>query len=59
MACAILHAFNWTFDEIISRVEEIKEAGYQAILTSPISYSLGNEWWMRYQPLDFRIIYSP
>lgn len=59
MACTILHAFNWTFNEIIERLPEIKNFGYSAILTSPISYSKGGEWWMRYQPIDFRLIASP
>lgn len=59
MGCAILHAFNWTFNEIKERIAEIKQLGYRAVLTSPISYSVGDEWWMRYQPLDFRLIYSP
>ncbi len=59
MGCAILHAFNWTFAEITDRLDEIQTAGYTAILTSPISYSHGEEWWMRYQPLDYRLIHSP
>jgi len=59
MGCIILHAFNWTFNEIKERIVEIKQLGYRAVLTSPISYSQGNEWWMRYQPIDLRLIYSP
>lgn len=59
MGCTILHAFNWSFNSIIENIHEIKNAGYYAILTSPITFSEGKEWWQRYQPLDFRIIYSP
>lgn len=59
MGSAILHAFNWTFRQISEKLPQIKAIGYSAVLTSPISYSKGDDWWMRYQPLDFRIIYSP
>lgn len=59
MGCTILHAFNWTFEEIRTRLEELKATGYQAVLTSPIAYSKGDAWYMRYQPLDFRLILSP
>ena len=59
MGCTILHAFNWSFNSIIENLQEIKDAGYYAILTSPITLSEGKEWWQRYQPLDFRIIQSP
>jgi alpha-amylase len=59
MGSTILHAFNWTFDSITKELPAIKAAGYNAILTSPITFSEGKEWWKRYQPLDFRIIHSP
>ena len=59
MGCAILHAFNWTFDEIREELRSIKDAGYNAVLVSPITYSHGTEWFKRYQPLDLRVIRSP
>ena len=56
----ILHAFNWHYQEIIERVEEIREAGYGAILIPPPLYSdpNGDQWWQRYQPKDYRVLLS-
>lgn len=59
----ILHAWNWSLDNIKTRLPEIKEAGFTSIQTSPMQpqkdYS-GNEawrngWWKLYQPLGFSV----
>ena len=57
---AILHAWNWSFDTIKSRLPEIKEAGYTAIQTSPIQGNkedlmANSKWWILYQPTNFKI----
>jgi alpha-amylase len=56
----IFHAFNWHYQEIIDRVEEIRDAGYGAILIPPPLYSdpNGDQWWQRYQPKDYRVLLS-
>lgn len=56
----ILHAFNWKYSEIIEKIDEISASGYGAILLPPILYSdsQGTAWWQRYQPKDYRVLYS-
>ncbi|MBP1755394.1 MAG: hypothetical protein H6Q59_1792, partial [Firmicutes bacterium] len=61
----ILQAFCWSFDTITANMEDIAEAGYTAIQTSPIqacldtnpAMTLGNtgHWYYHYQPTDFTI----
>ena len=60
MSDVILHAFNWHYQEIIDRIEEIRDAGYGAILIPPPLYSDPNnaQWWQRYQPKDYRVLLS-
>ena len=60
MRDVILHAFNWQYQEIIDRIDEIKNAGYGAILIPPPIYSdiNGDKWWQRYQPKDYRVVLS-
>ena len=60
MGDVILHAFNWHYMEIIQRTEEIRNAGYGAILIPPPLYSdpNGAQWWQRYQPKDYRVLLS-
>ncbi|WP_245597628.1 alpha-amylase family protein [Psychromonas aquimarina] len=58
-ADAILHAFNWTYDDVASKAQEIADLGYKKVLVSPAYKSSGSEWWARYQPQDLRIIHSP
>jgi len=55
----ILHAFNWTYDNVASKAQEIADLGYKKVLVSPAYKSSGNEWWARYQPQDLRLIHSP
>ncbi|MCF7908599.1 MAG: alpha-amylase [Candidatus Omnitrophica bacterium] len=59
MGNVILHAFNWKFKEIEKQAKEISSFGYSAILISPPTFSQGKEWFYRYQPLDYRVIFSP
>jgi alpha-amylase len=55
----ILHAFNWPFADIEQAAAEIKDLGYSGVLISPPGFSEGEQWYDRYQPLDYRIIQSP
>ena len=58
----ILHAWNWSFNNIKAQMKTIAESGYTAIQTSPIqiakentkNVSVGN-WWVFYQPAGFTI----
>ncbi len=65
---AILHAWCWSFDTITEHLDDIKEAGYTSIQTSPINQckvgesgrmSLYSEdtgkWYYHYQPTDYVI----
>ena len=58
-ADAILHAFNWSYDEVAGKASEIASLGYKKVLVSPAYKSSGNEWWARYQPQDYRVIDNP
>ena len=58
----ILHAWNWSFSQIMAELPNIAEAGYTAIQTSPIQRNKeGNNvpdtsaWWKFYQPTNFEI----
>lgn len=55
----ILHAFNWSYDEVALKANEIASLGYKKVLVSPAYKSTGNEWWARYQPQDIRVIDNP
>ena len=54
---AILHAFNWTFNEIRHNLPYIEAAGFKSVQTSPVQTpkSNGSSWWAFYQPLSFSI----
>ena len=56
---AILHAFNWRYDEVTARAAEIRELGYAGVLVSSPLKTEGPQWWARYQPQDYRVIDSP
>lgn len=58
-ADVILHAFNWTYDDVASKSQEIANLGYKKVLVSPAYKSTGSQWWARYQPQDFRVIDNP
>lgn len=55
----ILHAFDWTYSSIISKLPDIANAGYKSIQVSPVQASKGNPtastWWNLYQPTNFSI----
>ena len=60
---AILHCFDWSYNEIKAALPDIKAAGYVAVQTSPVQqpkdynaeWTDGNQWWKLYQPLGFTI----
>ncbi len=62
---AILHCFDWSFDEIREALPDIKAAGYAAVQTSPVQppkdynaswNDTSGNWWKLYQPLDFCVV---
>ena len=64
---AILHCFDWSFNQISNHLSEIAAAGYTAVQTSPVqppkdydsNYTDGkDQWWKLYQPLDICIAES-
>lgn len=61
---AVLHCFNWSYNNIKSNLSAIKNAGYTAVQTSPVQppkdYNSGwtdtdGQWWKLYQPIDISI----
>ncbi|MEF1289088.1 alpha-amylase family protein [Vibrio sp. M260118] len=56
----ILHAFDWPYEMIERRADQIYKAGYKNVLVSPPMKSFksesGTQWWQRYQPQDYRVI---
>ena len=58
-ADVILHAFNWTYDDVAAKTQEIADLGYTKVLVSPAYKSTGDQWWARYQPQDYRVIDNP
>ncbi|ORT48537.1 alpha-amylase [Vibrio sp. qd031] len=56
----ILHAFDWPYQLITERAEQIHLLGYKTVLISPPMKSFvhesGTKWWQRYQPQDYRVI---
>ena len=57
-ADVILHAFDWSYQDIADNAKDISDAGYKAVLvTPPLKSPKGScEWYQRYQPQDFRVI---
>ena len=61
----MLHAWNWKINDVKSRLEKIKSAGYGAIQLSPLqpkvdktnwsSESTSSQWWQLYQPLALKV----
>ncbi len=62
----ILHAWSWSFNTIAEHLQEIKDAGYTIVQTSPIQECyvgdnggrqlFGNgKWYYHYQPTDWTI----
>ena len=63
---AILHAWSWSFKNITENLQDIKDAGYTSIQTSPINEcKIGEDggmelfgdgkWYYHYQPTDYKI----
>ncbi len=61
---AVLHCFNWSYNNIKAALPDIAKAGYTAVQTSPVqrpkdyssSYTdTANQWWKMYQPLGLSI----
>ena len=61
---AVLHCFNWSYNEIKNNLPDIAAAGYTAVQTSPVqkpksyksSYtSTSGQWWKLYQPLTLSV----
>ena len=62
---AVLHCFNWTYNNIRTNLADIAAAGYTAVQTSPVqqhkdymgtgNYSYTGQWWKLYQPLSISI----
>ena len=52
-----LHAFNWTYKQITSNLQSIKNAGFKNVLTMPVQQpkSGGASWWAFYQPLSMSV----
>lgn len=64
---AVLHCFNWSYSTIEKNLQDIKDAGYTAVQTSPVQpskdYSASytdqsGQWWKLYQPTGIRIANS-
>ena len=54
---AIFHAFNQSFKDVENFVCVLAEQGYSHVQISPTQKSNpGNEWWKRYQPVDYSVI---
>lgn len=56
----ILHAFNWSYNDIKDNLALISEAGFKTIQTSPVQQPKagGAAWWAMYQPVSFSIATS-
>ena len=61
---AILHCFDWSYNNIKANLADIAKAGYTAVQTSPVqspkdynaSWTDGSDqWWKLYQPLGLSI----
>ena len=61
---AILHCFDWSYNNIKANMKDIAEAGYTAVQTSPVQppkdynsswTDSSKQWWKLYQPLGLRV----
>ncbi|XP_066993781.2 alpha-amylase [Anabrus simplex] len=58
---AIVHLFEWKFDDIAAECERfLAPMGYAGVQTSPVNEYLelaerGRPWWERYQPISYKI----
>lgn len=53
----ILHLLGWRLVDILGVLPDVKQAGFNAIQTSPVQgfREDGYEWWLQYQPLNYEI----
>ena len=58
----ILHCFDWSMTNIKNSLNDIKNAGFDAVQISPMqpqkdpySGNWKNQWWKLYQPLGFKV----
>ena len=52
----ILHCFNWKYNDIKAELQNIAEAGFTAVQTSPAQRDdTYGKWYMMYQPQSFSI----
>ncbi len=59
-ADVILHAFDWPYQKVADHAQQIALLGYHSVLISPPMKSPDDQqWWMRYQPQDYRVIDNP
>lgn len=51
----IFHAFDWRFQNIRHKLDDLRNAGYDAVQISPCQKSIGDggSWWQRYQPINY------
>ncbi len=61
---AVLHCFNWSYNNIKAKLPEIAAAGYTAVQTSPVQRpkdynaswtNTNDQWWKMYQPLGLSV----
>ena len=53
----IFHAFDWRMQNVLHKLEYLRNAGYDAVQLSPIQKSIGSDqWWQRYQPVSHQHI---
>ncbi len=52
----ILHCFDWKYTDITAELENIAQAGFTAVQTSPAQQGAGKgQWYWLYQPLGFSV----
>ena len=52
---AILHCFDWKYNDIKDELPNIAAAGFTSVQTSPAQRAGGEVWYMLYQPQSFSI----
>jgi alpha-amylase len=57
---AILHLFDWRFDDVRRELPAIAAAGFGVVQISPPQKSIDtHDWWGRYQPIDHTRLEGP
>jgi alpha-amylase len=56
----VVQLFNWPFDRITNEMPLLARMGYAQIHVSPPNLTIdSDQWWGRYQPVDYRKIEGP